>query len=226
MYGARNTSNMDAQTKLDNLSHMKPIKTQILTVSLFAAAVAIAGCRAHPVSLAITLIGDVVDDRDVKEREDALIGHPPSAADTMFGKRHDTLIDVAGNHQWIIYPEPGESLAESFYVVVTRDDIITELFKCKRNIDGLEDLEHTREIENEAFGKSPEQCEAALRFEPPLLIMRSQASNVIARFYGARNWTHTRQARYCLLVFDQENRCQEVRMIGVTATTHHTPTEP
>lgn len=185
---------------------------------ILAIGIAAAGCRAHPASLAITVIGDVVDDRDVKARQTALLGRPVSAADEMFGKRHDTLIDINNDYRWVIYPEPGEQFAESFYVVeASPDQRVIGLFKCKRNIDGLEDIYKTRELEQKLLGLSPVDCEAAANLSPPVQVFRSEASGVVARIYNARDWTHTRGDRYCLLVFGPNNLCGEVRFIGVTA---------
>ena len=76
-------------------------------------AVLVGGCRAHPLSLAINLIGEAVDDRDVQERKPQLLGEGPEAADEMFGQRHDTLVDDTGGGKWLIYREPGESFSVS-----------------------------------------------------------------------------------------------------------------
>ena len=54
------------------------------------------GCRAHPASLGLMLVGDVVADADLGDREAELMGKPPSAADEMFGERTDTLIRYCG----------------------------------------------------------------------------------------------------------------------------------
>ena len=177
------------------------------------------GCRAHPVSLAITLIGDVVDDQDIHERKPLLVGKRLHAADRMFGERHDTLTQIDGDLQWVIYPEPGEKFAESFFVVEAHRGRITGLFKCKRNLDGLEDVQKTRTLEKGLFGKTPEQCEQNADLHSVVLIARSEVSGATVRIYDAHNWTHLKGARYCVLVFGPQNLCREVRMLGVTATT-------
>jgi hypothetical protein len=175
-------------------------------------------CRAHPISLAITLVGDVVDDADIEKRKPLLVGKPSSAADQMFGRRHDTLVEVNTGCKWIIYPEPGERLAESFYVAeASAQDVITGLFKCKANIDGLEDVEKTRALAPRVYGRTPAEAQAAADLKDPLMVMHSEVSGAIARIYDARNWSHTRGPRYCVLVFGQKDLCEEVRFVGVTA---------
>lgn len=178
----------------------------------------VSGCRAHPLSLAITLVGDAVDDHDLRQRTPQLLGRDPGAADAMFGPRHDTLVDVSTGWKWLIYPQPGERLAESFYVAeVSAEGKVAGLFKCKRNIDGLEDVQRTRALAEQVYGKTPAEAQAAGRLSEPLMVMRSEVSGAVARIYDARNWTHTRGPRYCVLVFGPLNRCDEVRFIGVTA---------
>ena len=176
------------------------------------------GCRAHPISLTMTLVGDVVDQIDVEELEPLLIGENSATADDTFGPRHDTLLDQRGDGKWLVYADHGEKLVESFYVVeLCAEDRITNLFKCKRNIDGLEDLQKVRDLERHTIGAKRAECEEALDAGEPIYHMLSTATGYDAWFYDVRNLTHTRQARYCILCFDPNGNCWEVRMLGVTA---------
>ena len=61
------------------------------------------------------------------------------------------------------------------------------------------------------------EAQAAGHLQDPLMIMKSEVSGAIARIYDARNWSHTRGPRYCVLVFGQKELCEEVRFVGVTA---------
>jgi hypothetical protein len=176
------------------------------------------GCRLHPISLAVSLVGEAVDDRDVQRRKPLLVGQDAAAADAMFGQRHDTLVDDATGSQWLIYREPGESFSESFFVVETgQDGRITGLFKCKRNADGLEDVEKTKHLAAAVYGKTPPECEADARLGAPLYAMHSAATKAAARFYNMPTWTNPEGVRYCVLVFGPRGLCDEVRVIGVTA---------
>lgn len=177
-----------------------------------------AGCRAHPISLALTLAGDVIDGQEIDTMEPALLGEPAAAADEIFGLRHDTLIDRQTGGRWLVYAEAREDMAESFYVVETApDETITNLFKCKRNIDGLEDLYKIRELEHKTIGATREECEQLGSLGEPIYHLFSTATGYEAYFYDARNITHTRLARYWILCLDPQERCWEIRMIGVTA---------
>lgn len=181
-------------------------------------AAGVCGCRAHPISLAITLAGDVVDWEDVSAREPLLVGQPSQAADEMFGPRHDTLFDLRSGGRWQVYAQPGETLAESYYVVeVAGDDSIVNLMKVKRNIDGLEDLEKIRETDRKVVGADRAACEAAVGLSDPVYVMHSAATGYEACFYDARDLTHTRGERYWIFCFDPGGLCWEVRRVGVTA---------
>ena len=54
--------------------------TAIFCVAVFLA-LAAAGCRAHPGSLATMLVGDAINDADMKDRRGLLMGKPEKAAD-------------------------------------------------------------------------------------------------------------------------------------------------
>ncbi|MFQ5490144.1 MAG: hypothetical protein ACE5GE_05420 [Phycisphaerae bacterium] len=190
----------------------------IASAGALALLVALAGCRAHPISLAISLAGDVVDREDVSAREPLLVGKPATAADEMFGPRHDTLYDRRSPGRWQVYAESGEPMAESFYVVeVGPDESIENLFKVKRNIDGLEDLRSISQLSSRVIGADLAECEQEAGLGERQFVMYSQATGYDAYFYDARDLTHTRGERYWIFCFDPHGRCWEVRRVGVTA---------
>ena len=196
----------------------RPYNCGIWLCAVVCPAVSIIGCRAHPVSLALTLAGDVVDRQDLTEREPLLIGEEVWAADAMFGPRHDTLIDRQTGGMWLVYAEPEERFAESYYVVeVSPDGEIANLFKVKRNIDGLEDLYRIRKMTRKVVGADRAESEKALGLGEPVLHFFSTATGYDAYFYDARDLSHTRGERYCILCFDPRGLCWEVRMVGMTA---------
>ena len=197
---------------------MRRIATYNATVGLVVLVATAAGCRLHPISLAVSLIGEAVDDRDVQQRKPLLLGKDAAAADEMFGARHDTLVDDATNDKWLIYGERGERFSESFYVVETSaENRITGLLKCKWNTDGLEDVRKTKHLERIVYGKTPAECEADADLGEPALTMHSESSGAAARFYRVRDLVHTGGAHYCVLVFGRRGLREEVSIIGMTA---------
>lgn len=182
------------------------------------------GCRAHPVSLAMLIAGDTVNDADVKDRRSKLIGRPEAEADIMFGTRLETVVDVERKGVSLIaYPVELDLLDSSRYVVEVEDGLIVVIAKAKRNIDGLEDVIHGANLKRKLIGKTPAECSVAGELGKPLRTLRSREKGQLLRLYNARHWSDFLGARYCLLRFDGSDRCEGVTLIGVSAATKKDP---
>lgn len=185
---------------------------------------AAAGCRAHPISLVTMVVGDAVNDADVKDRRDLLMGKPEAAADSMFGSRLETLVDVdRPGVSLIFYPVEHDLLKSSRYIVEVENGTIAVLTKTKQNIDGVEDLIHNASLEKKLIGKSPAACSAEDDLGVPLRTLRSREKDQLLRVYDVRNWSDFMGARYCVLRFDGRDRCESVALIGVSASTSKDP---
>ncbi|MBE3096607.1 MAG: hypothetical protein IMZ44_05695 [Planctomycetes bacterium] len=183
-----------------------------------------AGCRAHPASLATMLVGDAVNDADVKDRRDLLMGKPEKAADNMFGSRLEPLVDVDRQGvSMIFYPVQGDILHTSRYIVEVENGVIVVFAKTKQNIDGVEDLIHNANLEKKLIGKAPAECSQEGGLGAPLRKLRSREKGQVLRVYDVRHWTDFMGARYCVLRFDGRDRCQSVALIGVNASTREDP---
>lgn len=182
------------------------------------------GCRAHPVSLATLIAGDAINDADVKKRRGKLMGKDEAAADTMFGSRLETLDDVERRGVRIIfYPVELDLLKKSRYVVELEGGAIVVFAKTKQNIDGVEDLIHDARLEKKLIGKTPAQCSKDGDLGPPLRTLRSREKGQLVRVYDIRHWSDFMGARYCVLRFDGGDRCRDVTLMGVSASTKKDP---
>ena len=182
------------------------------------------GCRAHPGSLATLIAGDAINDADVKDRRSELMGQDEAAADSMFGPRLETLVDVERRDVSIIlYPVKNDLLKSSRYLVEMEDGAIVVLSKTKLNIDGVEDLIHDANLERKLIGKTPTQCSQDGDLGAPLRTLRSREKAQLLRVYDIRHWTDFMGARYCVLRFDSGDRCQDVTLVGVSASTKKDP---
>jgi len=200
-----------------------PAGTVIFSVVAFLA-LAAAGCRAHPGSLATMLVGDAINDADVKDRRGLLMGKPEKAADSMFGSRQETLVDADRQGvSMIFYPVQGDILHSSRYIVEVENGVIVVFAKTKQNIDGVEDLIHNANLEKKLIGKASAACSQAGDLGPPLRTLRSREKSQLLRVYDIRHWTDFQGARYCVLRFDGSDRCQSVTLIGVSASTREDP---
>jgi hypothetical protein len=185
---------------------------------------AVGGCRAHPVSLATMLVGDAVNDADVKDRRGLLLGEPEAAADTMFGSRLETLVDVEREGvSLIFYPVKGDLLKSSRYIVEVENGVIVVFTKTKQNIDGVEDVMHNASLEKKLIGKTPAECSQEDDLGVPLRTLRSREKDQLLRVYDVRHWSDFAGARYCVLRFDAGDRCESVALIGVSASTQKDP---
>lgn len=184
----------------------------------------VCGCRLHPVSLASMAIGDVINDADVKKRQEQLHNQPVSAADEMFGKREETLVYADDpQRELITYLVKGDLLDSQNWVVESRNGKLVALSRVKRNIDGVEDVIKAAAIEPKVMGKSPEDCRRDAEFKPPIATLRSRETGETMRVYDIRNWTNNRGARYCVLRFDENDRCKKINLLGVSASSVKDP---
>ncbi|MBN1943380.1 MAG: hypothetical protein JW849_08825 [Phycisphaerae bacterium] len=182
------------------------------------------GCRAHPTSLAMMIGGDIINDVEVEQRQDELLGKDEAAANRMFGRRLETLIDLdRPNVKIIFYPSKADPLKNRRYIVELEDGIVVVLSKTKKNIDGVEDYLHDMNLERKLIGKTPEECSRAGDLGPPLRTFRSVEKDQLLRIYDIRHWTDFLGARYCLLRFDHDDFCRDVILMGVSATTRKDP---
>ena len=207
----------------DSSSRRGPAGGVILSGIVLLAFIA-GGCRAVPSSLAMLIVGDVVNDVDVRDRRSKLIGRPVAAADSMFGPRVETLVDVHRKGvSLIFYPVELDLLNSSRYIVELENGKIVVIAKAKKNIDGLEDVIHGENLKRKLIGKTPAQCSVDGELGKPLRTLRSREKGQLLRLYDARHWSDFLGARYCMLRFNSSDRCEGVTLIGVSATTKKDP---
>jgi hypothetical protein len=182
------------------------------------------GCRAHPVSLAVMLIGEAVDDADVENKAAELVGKEVSLANLMLGEQLEALDDT-GRHgrAMFVYPVKGDMLNSSRYVVEASNGTVVALTKTKQNIDGAEDVIKAVDLKTRVIGETPAGCRTRGDLGRPILVLRDRADGTLVRVYDVRNWTNLRGARYCVLRFDHNDRCEQVNLVGVSASTKSNP---
>ena len=178
------------------------------------------GCRAHPGSLVTMVVSDVVDDADVKKRESELVGQSPTVADASFGARIDTLTDTRRpGRELLLYPVKLDLAGTARFGVEVVNGRISAIMKGKRNIDGIEDVVKQAGLEKKLLGKAPATCEGEGELGTAVAVYRSRERGGLVRIYDVRNFTNLRGARYCMLWFDASERCEEVRLVGVSGAT-------
>jgi hypothetical protein len=173
---SKNRCREGVSSSVDHFSKRVSAGTILLSVVAFLALGA-PGCRMHPGSLATMVVGDALNDADVKDRRGLLMGKPEAAADTAFGSRLETLVDVDREGvSLVFYPVKNDLLKTSRYVVEVEGGVIVVLAKTKQNIDGIEDMIHNTSLEKKLIGKAPAECSQEGNLGVPLRTLRSRES--------------------------------------------------
>jgi len=183
-----------------------------------------AGC--NPVKtgakLGARLVGDVIEDGDVRQRGEALVGRPVSAADEAFGKPIDVFKDVRSDRRWRTYPVKLDVLGHQRYVVEILADKIVSVSKAEKSGRKV-DIPRALLLKEKVKGKAPRECEAAIGFGRPLLAARSENTRRLVQLYDAGMMTDLGTPHYCVLRFDANDRCEDLEFVAVGASTKGNP---
>ena len=105
-----------------------------------------------------------------------------------------------------------------------RNGKVVALTKTQFNADGVEDVIKQIALSNKLLGKNPRECRIEGRLGQPVLKGQSLETGEDVFFYDVRNWTNLRNARYCVLRFENDS-CKSIRLLGVSASTKKDPLE-
>jgi hypothetical protein len=192
-------------------------KIAVSTIAMFVAT----GCHS-PVGLAMHVVGKVVDDVDADRLGNELIGKPPAAADAKLGKPVNVLAQVNGPLRWRVYSVPLDVMDNQRYVVQISNGAIAGVSKVKIDGTGIE-LARKLLFEQKVQGKSPMECEAALKLGPPVMTVRSETTGCLNQLYDARFVEGIGSPKYCRLRFDAHQKCDEVQLVDVSASSGSSP---
>jgi len=183
-----------------------------------------AGC--NPIStgakLGVRLVGDVIEDADVKQRGEALVGRPVSAADEMFGQTIDVFKDVHSDRRWRTYPVKLDVLGHQRYVVEVLSNKVVSVSKSEKSSRKV-DIPRALILKEKVKGKSPQECEAKLELGKPLLAARSENTKRLVQLYDASMITDLGTPHYCIVRFDENDRCDDLEFMAVGASTKKEP---
>lgn len=186
--------------------------------------VATAGC--NPIKtgakIGVRLIGDLIEDEDVKQRGQTLIGRPVSAADEMFGQPIDVFKDVRSERCWRSYPVKLDVLGRQRYVVAVSGGKIASVSKAEKSGRKL-DIPRALILKEKVKDTSPRECEAKLGLGRPLLAARSENTHRLVQLYNAGMATDLGTPHYCIVRFDENDCCDDVEFVAVGASTGGPP---
>ena len=174
------------------------------------------------VQLGVKVVGEVVNDADVKDRQGNLIGRPTAAADEMFGQRLDAFQEVNGPRQWLTYPVDLDVLDKYRYVVEVSDNKIVSLTKASKGGSKI-DIPRRLILKQKVKGKRPKECQAELGLGPPLLTVRSKMTKRLVQLFDAKIIDIPGDPQYCLLRYDDQDRCEDLEFQEAEASTKKDP---
>ncbi len=202
---------------------MKTKRVGILGV-LVLQVVLVCGCSpiGMGVKLGVKVIGEVVNDIDVEDRQGKLIGHPTAAADKMFGQRLDVFQEVNGPRQWWTYPVDLDVLDKYRYVVEVSDHKIVSLTKVSKGGSKI-DIARRLILKQKVKGMRPKECQAELGLGPPLLTVRSRMTKRLVQLFDAKIIDIPGDPQYCVLRYDDQERCEDLEFQEAEASTKKDP---
>ena len=181
----------------------------------------VAGCSPYSTvaKIGIKVVGDVVNDADVSQRSRELLGQPVAAADAAFGQRLRTLEEVETRRRMMVYSVKDDLLNMFRWAVEAETDRIVALSKLQNDPDGGKDIAQKLVLNEIGEGKTVSAVEAPQYFRKRILTLRDCSSGDMIRAYDIALIPNFSGAKYCVLRFDASNTCQELRIIGVPAST-------
>lgn len=179
------------------------------------------GCSPYSTiaKIGMKVVGDAVNDADVSQKSQQLLGQPVAAADAALGQRIRTLEELRTGRRMIMYPVKDDFLNTYRWAVETQNDKIVALSKLQNNPDGGKDIAEKLVLKEIVGGKTPQQIQSHEWFKNLVLTLRDTSSGNILRVYDTSVIPSFMGAKYCVLEFGGSDTCQSVRIVGVPAST-------
>jgi hypothetical protein len=188
--------------------------------------VATVGCEGPWSSVAkigVKVVGEAVHEVDVDKHAKELVGQPVEKADAEFGQRIETAVDTQSPRELMVYPVKDDLLGKTRWVVEAENSRIVALSKADHNPDGGKDIIKDALLDRKLLNKTPAEFQDEKKFRNPVLTLRSKDTGNLIRVYDVKGITDLLGAKYCVLRFDASDRCQDIRLVGVPASTKKDP---
>jgi hypothetical protein len=117
------------------------------------------------------------------------------------------------------YSVKGDVLNNYRWVVEIEHNRIVALAKLQQDPDGGRDIITKALLKEKVMGKTPKQVQAQDYFKKPVLVLRSRTTGKMIHVYDVRSVVDLLGAKYCVLEFNKANRCDNIRLVGIPAST-------
>jgi hypothetical protein len=172
--------------------------------------------------IAVQVVGKVVDDAEAKKLGDELIRRDAAAADARLGPPLDVWRNTGDAREWRVYPVSLDLRGNDRYVVQMSDGKVVGVAKVAIDDSGM-DIARNLLLDQKVTGKTPAECETALAMGPPLVTARSEKTGHMAQLYDAKLVQGVGSPKYCRLLFDASGRCNECKLVDVSASAGQAP---
>lgn len=168
------------------------------------------------VGVGVQVVGSVVESENTRTLGAELVGQPPAQADAKLGMRVNTLRDVNGGREWLVYPNPQSVLNSQKYVVEVANGRIASVALAQEDSNPT-DLPAEFLYFQKVQGATPQGCEAQLGLGAPLLTLRSANTGGLVQIYDAHNIADFNTPHYCVVRFDPSGRCMKLDFVEIAA---------
>ncbi len=204
---------------MDSLMTSMQSRMSSCVVPLLVVLVSGCGGPSTAVKLAVKIVGKAVDEVTTRDYGQKLIGRDRAQADEAFGAPVNALQDVDDDRRkWLLYPVELDVLDKHRWIVEVHGDRIVALTKAEIG-KSMVDIPRKLILQEKVKGLPPAKCEAVLDMGPALLTVRNTTTGQLAQLYDARIVALVEKHHYCLLRYDQQDRCEQLDFVEADAST-------
>jgi hypothetical protein len=174
-------------------------------------------------TIGLDLVGDAIDDHEVEQESQVLLGQPAAAADQRHGQPLRVLLDLQTRREVRVYPIRGALLGHGRWVLEVDGGRIAAVSKAKVNPELGKDALKATALDKLVAGKSPAEIQrieivGEHYFRKSPRVLRNMPAGNLLRVYDVTSFTDVLGARLLVLEFDAADRCRELRFVGIPAT--------
>jgi hypothetical protein len=176
------------------------------------------GCTSTPVSLAISLAGDAVNDADVQQKSQQLMGVSTQQCDAVLGQPFDIFDSQQPQRQWRTYRVKDDVLNNYRYIVEFDNGTVIAVSKAQKISDAVLDAATYAYFKEKCMGQTPAACEQIIG-RPPALTVKSELTGQVVQLYDARLVKQVQKPFYGVLRFGPDGTCSQIGLATIAAST-------
>jgi hypothetical protein len=197
-----------------SIPRLAPVASLIAGLTLLSVCAGCSNPYKTVAKIGVKLVGDAVEEEEVENQAQELLGKPPATADAAFGQAEDMAVDQKSGREVRAYAVKNDVLGNHRWIVEIDRGRIVALSKAKRDPGGGTDIARRVLLDQKLLGKSRVEIESDSRFARPQNVLKRPATGEWIRIYDVSSYTDMGEKRYCVLIFSPDEVCREVRLVG------------